>query len=164
MRDTKKPDKPGAEESPTYFPPAGTQHVVLPLHPDEQRLADRAKELLFDAELASLVIEHLPDAIVIVDDQGIIRRTNAKAELLFGYPRSEMIGQVIDLLVPEKQREMHLAHRLTYMEDPHTRRMGTGLDLKAKRRNGTEVLVDINLAPVVTTRGVWVIATVRHKS
>ena len=163
MHNTRIEDGPEADEPPTYFPPPGTEHVVLPLSPAEQKLADRAKDLLFDAELAGLVVEHLPDAIVIVNDQGIITRVNAKAELLFGYPRSEMIGQTIGLLVPEDQREKHTAHQRAYMEDPHIRPMGLGLDLKAKHRTGTLVPVDINLAPVVTTRGVWVIASVRRK-
>jgi PAS domain S-box-containing protein len=151
-----------AEEPSTYFPPLGTTHLVLPLSPDEQQLADRARELIFDAELAGLVVEHLPDAVIIVDEAGIIRRMNAKAELLFGYPRVEMLGQRIEILVPEDRRQTHNASREAYMTDPHVRPMGLGLVLHARHKNGSEVPVDINLAPVVTSRGVWVIASVRR--
>ena len=163
MSHTRTEDGPEADELPACFPPPGTEHVVLPLTPAEQTLADRAKDLLFDAELAGLVVEHLPDAVVIVNDQGVITRVNAKAELLFGYPRSEIVGQPIDRLVPEDRREQHAARRYTYMEDPHIRPMGLGLTLHAKHRSGALVPVDINLAPVVTTRGVWVIASARRK-
>jgi PAS domain S-box-containing protein len=163
MRDTRRKDGPEAEEPSTYFPPLGTTHMVLPLSPDEQHLAERAKELIFDAELAGLVVEHLPDAMIIVDEAGVIRRVNAKAELLFGYPRAEMLGQQVGMLVPEDRREAHTVRCDAYMTDPHVRPMGLGLMLHARHKNGTEVPVDINLAPVVTTRGVWVIAAVRRK-
>jgi PAS domain S-box-containing protein len=151
-----------AEEPSTYFPPLGTTHMVLPLSPDEQQLADRARELIFDAELAGLVVEHLPDAMVMVDEAGVIRRVNAKAERLFGYPRAEMLGQRIGILLPEDRRQTRQARRDAYMADPHVRPMGLGLALHARHKNGTEVPVDMNLAPVVTTRGVWVIAAVRR--
>jgi rsbT co-antagonist protein RsbR len=163
MSDTRIRDGPEAEESPAVFPPPGGTHVVLPLSPEEQTLADRAKKILFDAELAGLVVEHLPDAVVIVDDAGVIQRVNAKAELLFGYTRAEMIGQMVELLVPESLREQHRSHRAGYMEEPHMRPMGLGLVLKAQHKNGSDIPVDINLAPVVTTKGVWVIASVRRK-
>jgi hypothetical protein len=72
MSDTRIDEDPEAEEPPTVFPPPGSTHVVLPLSPEAQTLADRAKNILFDAELADLILEHLPDAIIIVDEAGVI--------------------------------------------------------------------------------------------
>ena len=161
MSDTRIGDSPEAEEPPTVFPPLGSTHVVLPSSPEEQTLADRARNILFDAEMAGLVLEHLPDAIIIVDEAGVIQGVNAQAELLSGYRRAELIGQRIEILVPEAQRQTHETARRTYMEDPHPRPLDLGLPLHIRRKPGGVVPVNIALVPLATTRGTWVIASVR---
>jgi len=132
-----------AEEPPTVFPPPGSTHVVLPLTPEEQQLADRAKDILFNAELADVVIEHLPDALVIVDETGIIQRLNTQAEILLGYPRADLIGQCVDILVPEAERQTHEVARHIYMETPHLRPLDLSLPLHIRRKTGGVVPVNI---------------------
>ena len=124
-------------------------------------MAERARNILFDAEMAGLVLEHLPDAIVVVDEAGVIQGMNVQGELLSGYRRAELIGQPIERLVPEAQRQTHETARRIYMEDPHPRPLDLGLPLHIRRKTGGAVPVNIALFPLVTTRGTWVIASVR---
>src|SRR5690349_4478043 len=85
-----------------------------------------------DSKFRSL-LESAPDAIVIVDSAGRIAIPNSQAERLFGYERSELIGQPIEMLLPERVRQRHAGHRSDYVAEPHTRPMGIGLDLVARR-------------------------------
>jgi len=123
-----------------------------------------AHDLLFNADLAIVLFNFSPDAIIVADDQGHIAQANRQAELLTGYPRSELQGGSVDHLLPEDLRKRHVGHRQAFMEDPRLRPMGAHLDLRLRRKNGTEIPVDINLSPVATTRGMYVIATIRRKS
>src|SRR5258706_14095719 len=92
--------------------------------------------------------EYSPDAIVVVDEMGKIDRVNVQAEALFGLPRERMLGQSVEMLVPERSRDRHLAHRVNYMKDPKTRPMGSDLQLMAQRADGSEFPVDIMLSPI----------------
>ncbi len=92
--------------------------------------------------------EYSPDAIVVVDEMGKIDRVNVQAEALFGLPRERMLGQSVEMLVPERSRDRHLAHRVNYMKDPKTRPMGSDLQLLAQRADGSEFPVDIMLSPI----------------
>jgi PAS domain S-box-containing protein len=125
-------------------------------------LADRAKDILFNAELVDLVFEHLPDALVIVDVSGIIQRMNTRAEILNGYRHVELIGQRIEM-VPEAQRQPHETARHVYMESPHLRPLDLSLPLHIRRETGGVVPVNIALTPMVMSRGTWIIATVRPR-
>jgi PAS domain S-box-containing protein len=84
------------------------------------------------------LLESAPDAIIIVRANGQIAIANGQAERLFGYPRSELIGQPIEILLPEHLHHRHAHHRTAYASEPHTRPMGIGLDLVARRRDGSE--------------------------
>ena len=108
--------------------------------------------------------EESPDAIVVVDVQGRLVWGNRQAEQLFGYGRAELLGQTVELLLPAGAQKAHLAHRAAYMESPRTRRMGVGLDLNARRRDGGTCPVEISLTPLPTDSGDMVIATVRDIS
>ncbi|HTQ89577.1 MAG TPA: PAS domain S-box protein, partial [Streptosporangiaceae bacterium] len=108
--------------------------------------------------------EESPDAIVVVDVQGRLVWGNRQAEQLFGYGRAELLGQPVELLLPAGAQKAHLAHRAVYMESPRTRRMGVGLDLNARRRDGGTFPVEISLTPLSTDSGDTVIATVRDIS
>src|SRR5258708_34658420 len=79
---------------------------------------------------------------------GKIDRVNVQAEALFGLPRERMLGQSVEMLVPERWRNRHQAHRVNYMKDPKTRPMGTDLQLLAQRADGSEFPVDIMLSPI----------------
>src|SRR5271169_2393083 len=95
----------------------------------------------------------LPDAVLLVDEQGIIRKANLQVERLFGYACSELLGNSVDLLIPERFRQVHRTHRSDYTEHPRMREMGTGLELYGRRKDGTEFPADIILGPVATAEG-----------
>jgi PAS domain S-box-containing protein len=111
-----------------------------------------------------LLKDLLPDALIVVDEFGKIVEVNDHAERMFGYTREEMLGQSIEMLVPERYRDLHMEERLRYARSPKTRPMGAGLDLRALKKDGTEFPVDISLAPVETKEGLRVIAVVRDMS
>ncbi len=94
------------------------------------------------------LLESIPDAIVAVDRDGNILQVNSQVQELFGYTRNELIGKKIEILVPERFRPQHHEHRAGFAESPKTRRMGAGLDLYGRRRNGSEFPVEISLSPV----------------
>ena len=135
-------------------------------HGEEQDAPRRAAAPtgdLSDAVMQTLA-EESPDAIVVVDVQGRLVWGNRQAEQLFGYGRAELLGQPVELLLPAGAQKAHLAHRAAYMESPRTRRMGVGLDLNARRRDGGTFPVEISLTPLSTDSGDMVIATVRDIS
>jgi PAS domain S-box-containing protein len=107
------------------------------------------------------LLESAPDALVIVDGQGTIVLVNSQAERLFGYGREELVGQKIELLVPQDLRGVHVSHRDRFMADPKARPMGAALDLRARRKDGSEIPVEISLSPLGTTKGRFVSAAIR---
>jgi PAS domain S-box-containing protein len=113
-----------------------------------------------EAEFEGL-LETAPDAIVAVGPDGTIHLVNAQAESLFGYTREELVGQSVELLVPDGVAAGHAANRAGYMENPITRPMGAGLELAARRKDGTEFPVDISLSSLETEGGILVSAAVR---
>jgi protein-histidine pros-kinase len=123
-----------------------------------KRLQDlRATESLFFRGL----LEAAPDAIAIVGPEGRIQIINGRVEQLFGYRREELIGQPIEILIPERFRTAHPSHRSGYFQDPETRPMGAGLDLCGLHKDGSEFPAEISLAPMKTSTGQVVIAAVR---
>jgi PAS domain S-box-containing protein len=110
------------------------------------------------------LLEAAPDAMVIINTGGVIELVNAQAQTLFGYAREEMIGQNVELLIPPRFHDRHLAHRVNYAEVPRTRAMGQGLDLLARRKDGSEFPVEVSLGPLQTGDGTLVTAAVRDIS
>jgi PAS domain S-box-containing protein len=127
----------------------------------QAKVALAARDMM---ELQEAVLENMPDAQVVIDEHGKIVMVNQQTEFLFGYPRDQMIGQQVEMLLPERFRNIHLNHRAAYSEDLRTRQMGSGLCLYGRRISGTEIAVEIMLAPIVVSRGSYTIAVVRRHS
>jgi PAS domain S-box-containing protein len=107
------------------------------------------------------LFEVSPDAILEVDHEGTIRLVNEEAERLFGWSRKELIGRQVEELLPPWYREKHLTHRGHYHDHPLKRPMGSGLDLWARKADGTEIPVDIKLSPIQTDDGLRIMCVVR---
>lgn len=110
------------------------------------------------------VFEAAPDGCVIVDENGTIRDLNPHAEELFGYSKDQLVGQQVEVLLPLDKRAHHRALRERYLEAPRARPIGMGLELTARRRDGSEIPVEISLSPMQTDEGVFVIGSVRDVS
>jgi len=121
--------------------------------------ARKRVELLFTS-----LLDATPDAIVVTRDNGEIVLVNRQTETLFGYGRYELLGQSIDLLVPEHIRTRYEQERTVYVGAPHARTIGLGLDLSGRRKDGSEFPVEISLSPLRTDDGLLVIAAVRDIS
>jgi PAS domain S-box-containing protein len=117
----------------------------------DQEVSNQKK--LAETLLSPAILEAIPDAVVAVNRQGVIIQVNAQTEAMFSYTREELIGQSIEILVPERQRGDHHHHRDEYHAKPKIRRMGSGLDLYARKRDGSEFPVEISLSPVSTGNG-----------
>jgi len=125
---------------------------------------DSSQRTVAETLLSPSILEAIPDALVAVNQQGIIIQVNSQAEALFAYTRDELIGHPIEMLVPERQRGQHHQHRAQFHERPKIRRMGSGLDLYGRRRDGSEFPVEISLSPVVTANGTIVLSVIRDIS
>ena len=110
------------------------------------------------------LFESSPDAIIVSDQDGFITEVNGQAEKHFGFQRVEMIGQSIEMLVPERFRKGHPQHRNEYAANPRSRPMGIGLELYGRRKDGSEFPVDIMLAPVEDIERKTVLSVVRDLS
>ncbi len=106
------------------------------------------------------VVEWAPSAMLLVNGEGRIVMVNTQAERSFGYSRSELLGQPMEMLVPERFRHHHSHLRTAYFRDPGSRPMGTGRDLFAMRKDGSEFLVEIGLNPIETEDGMMVLSAI----
>ena len=107
------------------------------------------------------LLEATPDAMVCIAADGRIALVNAQAERLFGYERGELIGQPVEILVPDAARAAHAGHRAGYVADPRHRPMGAGLSLAGRRRDASTFAAEISLSAIDTDEGILVAAAIR---
>ncbi len=139
---------------------------VTPLYDENRQLRGFAKVTRDVSGHRNLVerfrqiVDSAPNAMVMINDQGIIEMVNNQAEKLFGYSRSEMLGQSVEMLVPARMRGTHPEMRSFYFLNPQSRPMGKGRDLYALRKDGTECPVEIGLNPIHTEEGTKVLSAI----
>src|SRR5512135_3240569 len=107
------------------------------------------------------LVDAAPDGVIVCDERGRILLVNVEAERMFGYGRDELRGQRIDVLVPDKARGSHQAHVASYTGAPRLRPMGIGMELTGRRKDGSELPVEISLSPIRTANGLLVTAGIR---
>ncbi len=105
-------------------------------------------------------VESAPSGLLMIDAEGRIVLVNREIERLFGYSREEILGKPVDMLVPEQFRQAHPRFRQGFIAEPRVRRMGAGRDLFGRRKDGSQVALEIGLTPVVTEEGVFILSAI----
>jgi PAS domain S-box-containing protein len=148
----------------------GTVLIVTDI--SQRMIIEREMQELMERELAARMqmraerrfrdlLEAAPDGIIEVDREGRILTLNVVMEKMFGYQREELLGQSIEILIPEDMRTPHAGHRAHYWKHPATRPMGSGLSLHGRRKDGSTFPVEISLSPVISDDGFCVTAIIR---
>jgi len=136
-------------------------------HTDEKFQSDQSsreqlvRDLRERKEMFERFFDAAPDAILVADQNGRITDTNHQSEVMFGYKREELVGQSIEILVPDNLRQEHEEHRHRYLASPKVRPMGQGLELYARHKDGSQIPVDITLSPMRSGGTTRVLAAVR---
>lgn len=125
-----------------------------------RRLGERVQN---DA-LYEKLLDAAPDAVIVVEEGGRIVLANIQTERLFGYHREQLIGEAVEILVPERFRAAHPAHRARFFTAPKVRPMGSGLDLFGRKNDGSEFPIEISLSPLHTEEGILISASIRDIS
>jgi PAS domain S-box-containing protein len=146
----------------TEFP---VEISLSPMESEEESLIIAAIRDITDRKRAEEkfrgLLESAPDAMVVVNEQGIIQLVNSQTEKMFGFDRVELVGEPVEVLVPKRFRKKHSKHRIGYYGEHPARPMGIGLDLFGLRKNGTEFPVEISLSPLETDESLLVSAAIR---
>lgn len=131
---------------------------------DYQELLSQAKSINpGNLDRAIQMINSLPDALILVNRKGVIEFANERTGLMFDYHVSELINKPLETLLPPEVRERHTSHFAKYFDDPRTRAMGIGMELKGLTRDGRLITVEISLVPFTDKSGVLTMAIIRHR-
>ncbi|MCW2820177.1 MAG: sensor histidine kinase [Marmoricola sp.] len=148
--------------------PLAVDLTMTPYHTDRGVLVGiglrEPNEKLRQTKLFRGLLEAAPDGMVIVNRDGVITLVNAQVEKMFGYARAELVGEQVEILVPDRFSGMHMAFRSGFVSEPRTRPMGLAGDLHARRKDGSEFPVEVTLSPLETDEGLLVSAAVRDIS
>ena len=140
---------------------AQLERMIENLRAEISQRQQAEKELLKNETLFSDLFEVSPDALFLIDQDGVIVRFNAQVKEMFGYGRAELAGRSIETLLPERFRSRHVQYREAYQKSPRIRSMGADLELFGRRKNGDEFPVDVTLGPVNIEDDWLVICAVR---
>ena len=163
-------NEPGDIEIQQEFPALGPKSLFVHLRPNRDRdvnapliavvFEDITQRKRLNEHFRGL-LEAAPDAMVVVDQQGKIVLVNAQTQNLFGYRDDELVGQLVEILVPERFHGFHFRHRSNYVSDPRVRPMGANMELFGRRKSGQEFSVEISLSPFETDDGLLVSSAIR---
>jgi PAS domain S-box-containing protein len=134
-----------------------------PSRDPKRKIVPRLAKSVTKTLLSASFFEAVPDAMVAVNPEGEIVQVNSQTEQLFGYTQGELIGQKVEMLVPASLRSEHHHRRERFHQQPKTRRMGA-VDLRGRRKDGSEFPVEMSLSPLSTVTGVVVLSAIRDIS
>jgi len=147
----------------TIYDEQGRPELIVTTQKDVTHLKVLRDAKIVESKFRDL-LESTPDAIIMANESGRIVLANSQAEALFGYQRGELLGQLVELLLPTRYRDSHVGHRSGYFVQPRTRSMRAGLELYGLRKDGTEFPVEISLSPLKTDEGTLVMSAIRDTS
>jgi PAS domain S-box-containing protein len=133
--------------------------IIEKLKEMNERLSDR---VVVDPAMLEQLVDSLPDGLLVINEQGLIQLCNEQIELMFGYPRSLLLGQPVHMLLPDALRERHAQHITRYFANPTIRPMHLAQTLAGQHRTGRTVHVQIILGPLVSQQGVLALAVIRR--
>ncbi|HVZ82439.1 MAG TPA: PAS domain S-box protein, partial [Terracidiphilus sp.] len=140
--------------------------TISPIHDQDGKVIGASKiarditERKLAEERFHLVVEAAPSSMVMADRTGKILLVNRKTEEMFGYRRNEILDQSIECLIPERFRAAHPGDVASFFSDPQSRAMGAGRDLFGRRKDGTEIPLEIGLNPIETPQGILTLASI----
>lgn len=122
------------------------------------------QQLRIAEDIHLAILDAIPDAMLTIDREGVITDINQALLTLFGYSQHELLGQQMEMLIPEPYRSRHPAHREMYFKSPRSRPMGLNMVLFGQQKNGNLISIEISLSPLTTTQGQFAIAIIRDVS
>ncbi|MGN6669246.1 MAG: sensor histidine kinase [Trinickia sp.] len=117
---------------------------------------------ILEGQTLDWLLSSAADALIIIDQDGRIVLANHPAERLFGYPNQGLIGQRLEILIPERFRQVHVTERKDYFSQPRARPMGVGMELRGQRSDGVEIPIEVSLSPLKTDRGLMLVMATIH--